>query len=236
MNERMTLQRPQPIKAAVQAKPKQRLNLMRFIPNMKVSMFLILVLQLILVLWLVNPFNVFQQLALVQVLNNVSNLASVPPTEIPVIAVIGDNKTLPDITQLRDQNNVTKEVYKDAQNGDYVLAYSSRMIIYRRGDNTIIYNDDSPQAIFTKSQQAMTASVIKIAKDNNIVAKDSEETPLWYVVNDPTKEKAKDSTFYKNLEANDVIATFPTTSAILIYRPSNNSLINSGTIESTVSP
>lgn len=196
----------------------------------KVSFLVILVIQIIFVILLINPLNIYQQLSVVQVMNRVSAKASVPPTEIPVIAVIGDRRLLPDITELREQNNVTREVYKDAQNGDYVFAYSSKMVIYRASEDRIIYDDDSPQAIFQRTDQALAQSIVAGVKDRSLISQDSTEVPVWYVVNDPGAERQKDGVFFRNVLEGDVVATFQRSNLVVIFRPSTNDIINSGVV------
>lgn len=209
-------------------------NWTNYIPNMKTSMFLMFLVQVILVLLILNPPNLLNQLNVVNIINDASKAASLPPTEVPVVAVIGDNKLLPTVDEIKKQNQFASEVYKDAQNGDYVLAYSSKMVIYRAADKKVIYEGDTPSAQQTKLQDQAAEVIVSKAKEASILAQDSTEKPALSVVVDENKVKENNGVFYANAQKDDILATFTEAKIIVIYRPATKSIINSGSFTTVV--
>ncbi|MEP7103329.1 MAG: hypothetical protein ABI721_01295 [Candidatus Dojkabacteria bacterium] len=203
-------------------------SISKYIPSTKISMFLLFIFQIILLILIVNPPNLLSQLNVVNVINDVSKAAAIPPTEVPVVAVIGDNKILPNIDDLKKQDQFTAEVYKDAQNGDYVLGYTSKMIIYRVSEKKVIYDGESPVAKQTKLQKDATNAVVAKVKEVGLITSDSTETPNLSVVVDEDKVKESNSSFYTNVQKDDIIATFPDSKLLVIYRPATKAIINSG--------
>jgi len=221
-------------KESQKMKASEPMNFSKYIPNMKVSMFLLFVFQIVLVILIINPPNLLNQLNVVNIVNDASKQANLPPTEVPVVAVIGDNKLLPTVEDIKKQNQFAAEVYKDAQNGDYVLAYSSKMIIYRSSDKKVIYEGDTPATKQKNLQDQATQAVVAKAKEQNLITQDSTETPSLSVIVDENKVKESDPTFYANAQKDDIIATFADSKLILIYRPATKSIINSGTFTTVV--
>lgn len=224
-------------------KPKSQFKGAEVLPKLRnflagISPFLIglvALAQLVILFLFINPINLYQQLDVVQVLNNVSNLTSVPPTEIPVVARIGDNKPLQDIDTIRKQNEINAQVYKEAQNGDYVLGYSTnKMIIYRRSENKVLYNGDNPQQILIQTQQTIRTNLIAKTKEANLIADDSQESPELAVVVNPENLRTVNASFYANAQQNDIVATFGQSAILVLYRPSSNSIINSGKFSTNI--
>ncbi len=192
-------------------------KILEVITSLKFLAFLIVVLQIIIIAILINPINLASQLNAVQIINKVSKLTVVPPSEVPVFGAIGDNKVLPDVETLKKDNAVQAQVYKDAKNGDYVLGYTTKMIIYRDSENKIIYDGDSPGVIAQKSNQTLLNSVIAKAKSSGIVSQDSTETPSITVMTNVDDLKKANPDF--------VLALFQDSKKILIYRADTDSII-----------
>jgi len=221
------------IKIEPRALKFKKSNLFSKIKNTLLSqtglIFLVVALQAVIIFLMVNPINLYQQLDVIQVLNNVFSLTEVPTTEIPIIARVGDNKPLQDVETIRKQNDINTQVYKDAQNGDYVLGYSTnKMIIYRKADNSIIYNGDNPQRILELTQQAISNNVITKTKEAKLITADSTETPELSIVVNVDNLKSVNAKFYENVQQNDIVATFGRSSLLVIYRPSTNVVVNAG--------
>lgn len=195
---------------------------------------LILIIQVIMLYLLVNPLNLSNQLRTIKVINEVGEKVAVPPTEIPVIAVIGDNKSLPDINTIKKDNEINASVYKDAQNGDFVLAYTTKMIIYRLENNEIIYEGDSPQNLLNSSQKAIINSVIAKAKETLVIESSSTETPQILLIKDIDLLKKSNSRFYANAQNDDVLAYFASTSKVVIFRPSTSEIIQVGNYSTSI--
>jgi hypothetical protein len=202
--------------------------------NSLAGLFLLQLVILFLLVIIINPGLVFEQLSAVNIINKVSDLVSVPPTEVPVIARVGDNKGLEDVETLKKSNDVNAQVYKDAQNGDYVLLYSSKLIIYRAGENKVVYEGNTPEKILKDTQVTLMSAIVSKAKERGLISNDSNETPQIAVVTDVNAVKATNSTFYANVQLNDILATFSQSSIVILYRPSSNTIVNSGSFSTTI--
>lgn len=218
-----------PSKMSMQNNGGKKGGVMSFIKSMKFLALVIIVLQIIIIFILVNPINLVNQLTAVQVINKVTSKVVVPPSEVPqVIAKIGDITNLPTADELREENAIQAEIYKDAEDGDYVLLYTTKMIIYRASTDTVIYEGDTPSKVLSNAQQAILDKIVAKAKELDLIAEDSEEVPQLSVISDVTSLKQENPTFYKDAQANDVIGLFQTSSQILIYRPDTDKVVNSG--------
>lgn len=207
----------------------KRGGVLEFVKSMKFLAAMVIVLQLVIIFLLVNPINLLNQLNAVQVINKVSSLVVVPPNEVPqVIAQVGDKKNLPTADELREENAIQAAVYKDAQDGDYVLLYSNKMIVYREKENRVIYEGDTPAAILQKTQQDILTKVTTKAKDAGIISSSSDEVPQLSTITDVANLQKENPSFYSNAANDDVIALFQSAGKIVIYRPDTDTIVNSG--------
>lgn len=181
---------------------------------------------------------VTRDLRIVNVLNSLSRIANIPPAVLPnQVNVIGDG-TLPNIDDLRKIGPIQEEVFKNAQNGDYVFVYAGingnpdRLIIFRESTNTVIYDGKTIAALDQENRIALLNRVIEAAKSANLVPKDSEEIPSAQVVADSVKFKQEnDLPFFSDVQNGDIIAIFrPRNGEALtvIYRPATNTIIKTG--------
>ena len=219
----------------MQAKPEGRFsNWKKYIPDTRFFIIIILLLQCVQIYFFFNPLNLLQQLQVVDVINDVSKKVSIPPTEIPVVGVIGDNKVLPDIETLKKENDANAQVYKDAKNGDYVLGYSSKMVIYRKEEQRVIYEGLSPVSLVTNTQNSLVTALTNKTKEAGLIASDSNQVPSVSVVTDVASVKVQDQKFYADLQKDDLIGVFAQSNLIVIYRPSSQRIINSGKVNTTI--
>ena len=193
---------------------------------------LILLLQAGIFYLILNPINLYNQLTTVQVINEITKSIQIPPNELPQVGIIGDKKNLQPIDDLKKGNAIDAEIYKDAKNGDYVLGYTSKLIVYRSSDKKVIYEGDTPQQKVAKSQQTLIALVSKKALDGKLIT-DKTAIPQASVVTDAEKVKNSNE-FYKDVQNNDVIANFSNPDLIVIYRPSSDSIIRSGQVSLSI--
>jgi len=194
----------------------------------KSSVFFIVILQFLIIYLIINPINLYSQLTSVQIINEIAAKSSTPPNELPQIGVIGDKKNLGDIEDLKAGNAVDAQIYKEAKNGDFVIGYTSKLIIYRPETKQIIYEGDTPQQILAKSQQAIINLVQKKALEDKLI-NDKTPAPQASVVVDPESVKIGND-FYKDVQANDIIANFTNPDLLVIYRPSENKIVKSGVV------
>lgn len=197
-----------------------------------VGIIVILLLQLGIFYIILNPINLYNQLTTVQVINKITETVSVPPNELPQVGIIGDGKNLQDIDTLKKGNAIDAEIYKDAQNGDYVLGYTSKLIIYRPSENKVIYEGDTPQNKINETQQNLISLVQKKALSEGLIQSDTA-VPQASIVTDPDKVRESNE-FYKDVQTNDIVANFSNPDLIVIYRPSTDTIVKSGQISLTV--
>ena len=207
---------------------KEKRSILKMLTNIKTIAVMIVVLQVIIIVLIINPINLYNQALNNQIINEVSKLAIVDPTQTPVIAVVSD------ADKLRGANAVQGAVYKDAKNGDYVLGYTNKLIIYRRAEGKVIYDGDNPNTVLDKAQKTAVASIISKAKAAGLLESSSEEQPQLSTVTDPELLKKQDATFYKDAQKDDIIAVFPQKGLIVIYRQNVDVIIKSGKYQTVI--
>jgi hypothetical protein len=163
-----------------------------------------------------------------KVFDEVSEVVQISKNETPIIAEISK------VDSIKSINSVMAEVYAKAQDGDYFIALSDKIIIFRRDGKQVIYNGPSPAQII-EARKAQLISNIKNAAQSNGISLSFDETPQVVAATDPDALKTIDSEFYADIEKNDVIVVFPKSEKILIYRSSDSSIVNSGEYKSVIS-
>jgi hypothetical protein len=199
------------------------------------AIILILLLQAGILYLFLNPISLLSQLTTVQTINEITKQANVAPNELPQVGIIGDGKNLKDIEELKKGNAIDAEIYKDAKNGDYAVGYTSKLIIYSPSDKKIVYDGETPQQKLAKAQQsqvALVSAVSKAALDANLIT-DKTPAPQASVVTDPEKVKTSNA-FYKDVTANDIIATYTNPDLVVIYRPTENKIVKSGQVSISI--
>lgn len=166
-----------------------------------------------------------------EILTEVREVAGVSDSLVPLDIVELDDTLLED---LKGQNDIQDEVYKDAQSGDYVVIFNDRMIIYRRDSRTVVYEGDSPAQIAQNNQLAVVNAIIEKAKDQRIIDSSSEETPQVSQVTDPQKLIEQNADFYARAEEGDLIAVFPQSKKIILYNPNNQSIYKTGNVDTVI--
>ena len=194
---------------------------------------IILILQLVFLYFLLNPINVFNQLSSVNIINKISanKELALPITELPQIGVIGDGVKLKGIDEIKKENQVDGEIYKNAANGDYVLGYSTKLVIYRPSTDAVIYNGATPQMKLQETQGAILGLVVKKAKDAKLIPAEYNTAPQVSIVTNPDEMKKVNADFYALVAKDDLVASFNNPSVVMIYRPSEDKIIKSGTIQ-----
>ncbi len=162
-----------------------------------------------------------------QLLSEVARLTRINSSESPVVAVIRNTDAL------RKENALMAEVYKDALDGDYFLSFSNEIIIYRRQDNQIIYQGPPPAAIQQQRREELATKIRKKVKDSGVVITDTEQVQLTAVA-DPAQLKSTDPEFYAQAQQGDVVAVFPISQKIVLYRPNGETLIKSAGFQASV--
>jgi hypothetical protein len=193
----------------------------------------IIVLQLITLFLAINPISLVSGLSSVQVINEVSSIVPVPPGEVPVLAVIGDGQ-IPDIEELKKENEFNALVYANAQNGDYVLGYSTKMVIYRRPTRQVIYEGETPVTRYNNAATDLGKEISDVAKAQGILAADSDETPQLVAINDLASAQSQSPSFYANAAIGDVVATYNDAGVIVLYRREGKQILNHGTFTTDI--
>lgn len=208
-----------------------RLNKSTFnqILNNRALLIVIIVLQIIIIVLLfVNPIYLIQEYRNQQIIEQVAAKTDIDSSETPLVAEITD------IASLKAANDIQAQVYKDAQNGDYVLGYTNKMIIFRPSTQAIIYEGDNPNDLLTKAQEKVIEDIIRVAKEQNLLPAESTETPQISIVTDTRALQQSNPEFYKVARNNDLIALFPAHQLIILYNQETSSIINSGSYSTTI--
>jgi hypothetical protein len=139
------------------------------------------------------------------------------------------------VDDLKAENEIQKEIYKDVQNGDYAVLLSNRMIVYREPEHKIVYEGNSPSQQLNALNQAQISKVVAKAKSEGLVAQDSTVVPQVLVVQDVESLKKENPQFYQSVDTNDLIVIYSAEKLIFIYRPSTDRIISIGTVNTSVS-
>jgi hypothetical protein len=194
---------------------------------------IVLVLQLVFLYFLINPINVFTQLNSVNMINKIGAAKDANlPVELPTsLGIVGDGVKLQDIEVIKKSNQVDAEIYKNAANGDYVVAYPTRLVIYRPSNNSIVYSGPTPQNKLQETQTAIIGLVVKKAKDAKLIPADYNTAPQVSIVTSAEEMKKVNADFYKDTLKDDLVSSFSNPNLVMIYRPSEDKIIKSGTIQ-----
>ena len=212
-------------------------DIKKHIPLLKLgislSLLVIIALQLTIIYLVFRPINILGQLDSVKIINEATKEAQAPVNELPQVGVIGDKKVLASLDEIKKGNAIDAEIYKDAKDGDYVLGYTSKIIIYRPSEKRVVYNGDTPQQKLAKSQEALVNLVIKSAQNAKLIPADYKLQPQISVVNDAENLK-KQSDIYADVMKDDLVGIFSNPNLIVIYRPSTASIVKSGNLQLSV--
>jgi hypothetical protein len=199
-----------------------------------VLMFLVLAMQGLLTYLLLNPINLANSFVGVQRQNKaIAGVSNAPITAPKSISVVGDNVILKSADELRKGNAIEAEVYKEAKDGDVVLDYNTRVIIYRESENKVIYDGPSPYQKLTDANSTLINSIIKVIKEKGLIKDNPTQNPATAVVQNESEVK-KTNVFYKDVMNNDIIAQFNDSGVIVVYRPSTGQLVSAGKIETII--
>lgn len=166
-----------------------------------------------------------------QIVKEVRKVAGISESLIPLDVLQIDENML---TGLRDGNVIQEEVYKDVQPGDYVVIYEDRMVVYRRNSKEVVYSGKTPAQIAQDSQVEILNKILTRAKSDGLIEEGNEEVPQASVVEKPQELISKDAQFYSRVQKGDIIVVFPEHELILLYNPNNDSIYNSGKIETVI--
>ncbi len=162
-----------------------------------------------------------------QLLSEVARLTRINSSESPVVAVIRNAENL------RKESALMAEVYKDAIDGDYFLSFSNEIIIYRRQDSVIVYQGPPPAAIQQKRREELASKIRQKAKENGVVITDTEQVQLT-AVTDPEVLKKNSPDFYAQAQQGDVVAVFPISQKIILYRPNGETFVKSASFQASL--
>lgn len=205
-------------------------------PVSVVLLSLILILQVMLYIT-VNPAVLANQVSSVARYNDAVKKVPNAPLSLPVsMGVVGDKVTLASADEIRKANAIDAEVYKDAKDGDAVLNYVTRLVIIRQSEAKPIYDGDSSAQKLTAANNTLVSSITKLAKESSLISEDlAKTTPVTGAVANADELK-KINPLYANIANNDIIAEYKNggTGVMVVYRPTENKIITSGKIETTV--
>lgn len=145
-------------------------------------------------------------------LEKVAKLTSLPTGSSPVIAEVMD------VDVLKNEHPVNAQVYVDAVNGDKVIAYEDRLIIYREEENKIIYDGKNP------TQLAQEQYIVQVLTKVSALADISQDImPQFSTIGDVDSLRENDSEIFANAANGDNILVYQ--DRIIIYRLSTDKII-----------
>lgn len=200
-------------------------KLLKIVSSTKFLVAAIIVVQILILIVFLNPVGLLNQFSANQLINKISTLTSIPNETPLAMGQLGVN-SFPSAEQLKEQDLESAQVYKDALDQDYLVIYSTKMIIFRESENRIIYEGPTPNQIFLENQKDIAEKLIAKAKEQGIISQDSAEAPyLKQITTDLEDLKDVNSAFYNNAAVSDVIAIFVIENKLILYRPSNDSIV-----------
>ncbi len=191
----------------------------------------LLIAQAISIYLIINPPYLASANESKKILNEIEKLTDINTFEDPVISRVKD------IDKIKEANSLNAEVYKDAKNGDYLIGYTDKLIIYRRDDDKIVYEGDSPNTILNKQQQALAAKIVSKSKEMKLLDDDDQvDNAQLSIVTDEAKIKETDPAFYQNARKGDIIALFPTQKLVVLYNQESDTVVNYGNFTTVINP
>lgn len=186
---------------------------------------IMVVLQAITLYFLINPTAqpVYQALSPAQekmqkenakILEEVETIVDLPSGQ-PVVAEVQD------IDVLKNEHPINAQVYADAQNGDKVIAYEDRLLIYRPAEQRVVYDGKNPTQLAEEQYMADLQDVL--GKVSQLTELDTQTLPQFSTVGDAEKLREQDPNVFAQVVDGDKILVY--SNRIIIYRPESNSLI-----------
>lgn len=189
---------------------------------------------LIIAIFAMTVFSVFfnnNESVSQRILRKVAQVTTLTSNEILGATVV----QIENIDDLKAENEIQKEIYKDVQNGDYAVLLSNKMIVYREHEHKKVYEGNSPAQQLNALNQAQVQKVVDKAKAEGLVEQDSTTVPQVLVVTDIDSLKAQNPTFYESVDLNDLIVIYSAEQVIFIYRPATDRIIQSGSVNTSIS-
>lgn len=184
---------------------------------------------IIYIIWAgLNPVNQFKAYKERKLLETIANKASVKVTEAQAMVEIGTTPNF-DLEKVKKGSKIDEQVYKDARTGDRVVAFTSKMVIYRPSSNTVVYQGDTPGQIQTKQNKERLTNVMTALKSAGVIPADTKEEPQASEVNNADQLKA--NAFYKDVKNGDLILNFGNLGIVIIYDEASGKVVNSGKIK-----
>lgn len=131
--------------------------------------------------------------------------------------------TIEKVDALKAASSINTEVYENAQDGDRVINYGNRMIIYREASDEIIYDGQTPAQIQQKKYGEELQAVVA-AVDQKVAL--PTDTPQLLTVSDPAKVQAQDPVVFKDAAAGDKVLVYQ--KQIIVYRPATQQIVFNG--------
>jgi hypothetical protein len=159
-------------------------------------------------------------------LKEVSALTTLPNAE-PAIAEVLD------VELLKNEHQINAEVYKDAKDGDKVIGYEDRLIIYRPSEKKIVYDGKNPNQIL--SEQYVAALKEVLTKVSALTTLDQKAVPQLSTIGDVTQLQAQNPSVFANAQNGDSLLLYE--NRFIIYRASTNQLIyDADVIDNQIGP
>ncbi len=189
-----------------------------------VILLIVLACQLYIIFMGLNPLNFYAAYSQRKEIEMISKLANVSALEAKSYVEIGKTQDFTDIDKIRKESTFNEAVYNDAKNGDKIIGYSDKMVIYRPSTKKLIYEGDTPGQKQQKEQLKALTEVIEQIKAAGHISKDSTETPQVAVVSDP--ELLAKNPFYAKAMKGDAILSFGNEGVVILYDANKKEIKN----------
>jgi hypothetical protein len=208
-------------------------KLVKFITSPKGLVTIVIILLLLILFPIYNPLATIQNIQNQQLISQVLGKATNTYAETPIVARIVD------IDALTKDNPINAQIYKDAENGDFVLIFTKGLIIYKPSEEKIVYEGDNPAVTLQKNQELLISNIQEVAKSAGLIEESSTEIPQLSLVTDPELlrgQNLSNSDFYKDVIKDDIIVFFVQAGRAAIYRSSTGEFISQGNYQISIHP
>jgi hypothetical protein len=188
---------------------------------------LVAVLLVIIIYFLFNPPYVDTRSTNQKIFDEVKGKVEISDDEAPIVLEI------PKADTLKKANSISEEIYANVKDGDYFISLSDKIIIYRNGEDKVIYEGPSPAQIRAE-RETQIISDLKDALQSRGEEIDFKETPQLTAISDPKELQKLDADFYKDAKEADLVAVFPNSGKIVIYRSADKSIVKVGNFSSRI--
>jgi len=180
----------------------------------KLIIILAIVLQIVIIILIINPFAIISQNQINSILNEVVQLSNDPDFRSATISKVAKADDFRKQYLLGDN-------FSNLKDNDYILLVNDKFIIFRKDEDKIIYQGVAPSSMLDLTRLALLIS--QKAKDENLIS-DSETPAIKFYNENTDKDQYKD--YFDALTEGEVLAFFGHYKLIIVYNLQTNTIIS----------